>query len=372
MNRVMTAGLDQRWRRLAAAAVVRPGDRVLDACCGTGDLALAAEREGGVVTGLDFSEAMLERARRKSRVGRVGAGRHARAAVRATAPSTPSRSASACATSTTSRRARASCAGCCDRAAGWRCSRSRSRAALLRPFFRSGSTGSCRCSARVLPGGAGLHVPARRACGGFPAPEELAAALGRERLRATCGSALLGRHDRRAPHRRWRRDHAQALLARRGSTATSTEVEERLPSPVASHPGLVARRRRATRSPPVASGCDRCSSFLVGDDRERAVARRRRGRARAHGDARPRRPDRRRADASWAAGRLDEHGAGRRARPATTSSRAPSPSWRRRATSRACGSSARRASRSPAARRCSGGSGTSRHDGRRLPGADAR
>jgi demethylmenaquinone methyltransferase/2-methoxy-6-polyprenyl-1,4-benzoquinol methylase len=66
MNRVMTAGLDRRWRRLAAAAAVRPGDEVLDACCGTGDLALAAEREGGRVTGLDFSERMLERARRKS------------------------------------------------------------------------------------------------------------------------------------------------------------------------------------------------------------------------------------------------------------------------------------------------------------------
>jgi demethylmenaquinone methyltransferase/2-methoxy-6-polyprenyl-1,4-benzoquinol methylase len=66
MNRVMTAGLDQAWRRLAAQAVVRPGDRVLDACCGTGDLALACEREGGIVTGLDFSDAMLARARRKS------------------------------------------------------------------------------------------------------------------------------------------------------------------------------------------------------------------------------------------------------------------------------------------------------------------
>ncbi len=65
MNRVMTAGLDRRWRRLAAEAVVRPGDRVLDACCGTGDLALAAERAGGRVTGVDFSERMLERARRK-------------------------------------------------------------------------------------------------------------------------------------------------------------------------------------------------------------------------------------------------------------------------------------------------------------------
>ena len=66
MNRVMTAGLDRSWRRLAVQAVVQPGDRVLDACCGTGDLAIAAEREGGYVTGLGFSPAMLERARRKS------------------------------------------------------------------------------------------------------------------------------------------------------------------------------------------------------------------------------------------------------------------------------------------------------------------
>ncbi len=66
MNRVMTAGLDRSWRRLAAEAVVRPGDHVLDACCGTGDLALAAERAGATVTGLDFSERMLDRARQKS------------------------------------------------------------------------------------------------------------------------------------------------------------------------------------------------------------------------------------------------------------------------------------------------------------------
>ena len=66
MNRLMTAGLDRRWRRLTVQAVVRPGDRVLDACCGTGDLAIEAQRAGGRVTGLDFSERMLERARRKS------------------------------------------------------------------------------------------------------------------------------------------------------------------------------------------------------------------------------------------------------------------------------------------------------------------
>ena len=66
MNHAMTAGLDRRWRRLAAETVVGPGDAVLDACCGTGDLAIAAERAGGRVTGLDFSEQMLVRARGKS------------------------------------------------------------------------------------------------------------------------------------------------------------------------------------------------------------------------------------------------------------------------------------------------------------------
>jgi demethylmenaquinone methyltransferase/2-methoxy-6-polyprenyl-1,4-benzoquinol methylase len=67
MNRVMTAGLDRRWRRITVDEVVHKGDRVLDACCGTGDLALEARRRGADVVGLDFSEPMLERARAKSR-----------------------------------------------------------------------------------------------------------------------------------------------------------------------------------------------------------------------------------------------------------------------------------------------------------------
>jgi demethylmenaquinone methyltransferase/2-methoxy-6-polyprenyl-1,4-benzoquinol methylase len=69
MNLLMTAGLDRRWRRRAAAAVdVQPGERVLDACCGTGDLALELARRYPFshVTGLDFSEAMLVRARAKA------------------------------------------------------------------------------------------------------------------------------------------------------------------------------------------------------------------------------------------------------------------------------------------------------------------
>jgi demethylmenaquinone methyltransferase/2-methoxy-6-polyprenyl-1,4-benzoquinol methylase len=66
MNRAMSAGLDRRWREATARAVVMPGDRVLDACCGTGDLALADVQAGGRVTGVDFSPRMLQRAARKS------------------------------------------------------------------------------------------------------------------------------------------------------------------------------------------------------------------------------------------------------------------------------------------------------------------
>ena len=66
MNRAMTLGLDRKWRALTAGAVVNPGMRVLDACCGTGDLALADARAGGRVTGVDFSREMLARAERKA------------------------------------------------------------------------------------------------------------------------------------------------------------------------------------------------------------------------------------------------------------------------------------------------------------------
>jgi len=70
MNRVMTAGLDARWRERAAdLAAIGPGSAVLDVATGTGDLALAlARRVGptGRVVGLDFSPEMLAVARRKS------------------------------------------------------------------------------------------------------------------------------------------------------------------------------------------------------------------------------------------------------------------------------------------------------------------
>jgi demethylmenaquinone methyltransferase/2-methoxy-6-polyprenyl-1,4-benzoquinol methylase len=69
-NAFLTLGLDGRWRRAAArlALASRP-ERVLDVCCGTGSLSLELHRLSGgraAVTGLDFNEAMLSRARAKN------------------------------------------------------------------------------------------------------------------------------------------------------------------------------------------------------------------------------------------------------------------------------------------------------------------
>jgi demethylmenaquinone methyltransferase/2-methoxy-6-polyprenyl-1,4-benzoquinol methylase len=70
MNSVMTAGLHHRWRaRAADLAAVGPGGRALDVATGTGDLAVELARRvepGGEVVGSDFSEEMLDVARRKA------------------------------------------------------------------------------------------------------------------------------------------------------------------------------------------------------------------------------------------------------------------------------------------------------------------
>jgi demethylmenaquinone methyltransferase / 2-methoxy-6-polyprenyl-1,4-benzoquinol methylase len=70
MNTAMTAGMHHRWRQRAAdRAELGPGGAALDVCCGTGDLAIElAARVGaeGTVVGCDFSEPMLELARRKA------------------------------------------------------------------------------------------------------------------------------------------------------------------------------------------------------------------------------------------------------------------------------------------------------------------
>jgi demethylmenaquinone methyltransferase/2-methoxy-6-polyprenyl-1,4-benzoquinol methylase len=61
LNDIQSFGLHRRWkRRVVELAAVKSGDRALDLCCGTGDIAFALAQRGAEVTGLDFSEAMLE------------------------------------------------------------------------------------------------------------------------------------------------------------------------------------------------------------------------------------------------------------------------------------------------------------------------
>ena len=76
LNHFLSLGRDIAWRRATARALrerlARPGSRVLDLCCGTGDLAFAFGRySSGVVLGADFCRPMLLRARAKA-VQRAG------------------------------------------------------------------------------------------------------------------------------------------------------------------------------------------------------------------------------------------------------------------------------------------------------------
>jgi demethylmenaquinone methyltransferase/2-methoxy-6-polyprenyl-1,4-benzoquinol methylase len=68
-NRLASFGMDQGWRREAVRrGDIGPGQRVLDVCAGTGDLAIlcaAATGGRGTVIGLDFAAPMLARAARK-------------------------------------------------------------------------------------------------------------------------------------------------------------------------------------------------------------------------------------------------------------------------------------------------------------------
>jgi demethylmenaquinone methyltransferase / 2-methoxy-6-polyprenyl-1,4-benzoquinol methylase len=67
INDLQSLGLHRHWKRRAIQlARPRPGQRALDLCCGTGDLALGLARHGLSLAGLDFSERMLEVAQTRS------------------------------------------------------------------------------------------------------------------------------------------------------------------------------------------------------------------------------------------------------------------------------------------------------------------
>jgi demethylmenaquinone methyltransferase/2-methoxy-6-polyprenyl-1,4-benzoquinol methylase len=69
---LLSYGQDRRWKRqMIELASLRPGARVLDVACGTGDIALALRARGGRVTGLDITPRMVELARQRPDGGAV-------------------------------------------------------------------------------------------------------------------------------------------------------------------------------------------------------------------------------------------------------------------------------------------------------------
>ena len=79
LNHVLSLNVDRLWWRRAArtfAHILSQRDaRVLDLCCGTGDMAFAMRRQAGTIpveiSGADFSHAMLRRASKKSQGKRL-------------------------------------------------------------------------------------------------------------------------------------------------------------------------------------------------------------------------------------------------------------------------------------------------------------
>jgi demethylmenaquinone methyltransferase / 2-methoxy-6-polyprenyl-1,4-benzoquinol methylase len=74
LNHVLSFNVDRLWwwktARTFASIVKRPNARVLDLCCGTGDMTFALHRQAAKspakILGVDFSHAMLQRANDKS------------------------------------------------------------------------------------------------------------------------------------------------------------------------------------------------------------------------------------------------------------------------------------------------------------------
>jgi demethylmenaquinone methyltransferase/2-methoxy-6-polyprenyl-1,4-benzoquinol methylase len=68
-NKILTAGVDEAWRKRAIAELCAPRDaRLLDLCCGTGDLVFHLLRSApdATVTGADFCTPMLAGARTRA------------------------------------------------------------------------------------------------------------------------------------------------------------------------------------------------------------------------------------------------------------------------------------------------------------------
>jgi demethylmenaquinone methyltransferase/2-methoxy-6-polyprenyl-1,4-benzoquinol methylase len=74
VNRLITFGLDRRWRARTVAALGLPtGSTILDLACGTGDLAALVARSGNRVLGSDLSAGMLSARRHRFPVAQADA-----------------------------------------------------------------------------------------------------------------------------------------------------------------------------------------------------------------------------------------------------------------------------------------------------------
>jgi len=72
ITRILSFGLDGRWKgQLIDLAEVKPGARLLDLACGTGDLTFEGARRGAVAIGLDITPGMIDLARVKPGGARV-------------------------------------------------------------------------------------------------------------------------------------------------------------------------------------------------------------------------------------------------------------------------------------------------------------
>lgn len=73
MNSILSIGLQHAWKRASVRLMnIRPGDRVIDVCGGTGDLAILAARQAGPsgqVVIYDFNRAMMNAGRAKTSSG---------------------------------------------------------------------------------------------------------------------------------------------------------------------------------------------------------------------------------------------------------------------------------------------------------------
>ncbi|HEY1661010.1 MAG TPA: bifunctional demethylmenaquinone methyltransferase/2-methoxy-6-polyprenyl-1,4-benzoquinol methylase UbiE [Verrucomicrobiae bacterium] len=72
LNDLQSFGFHRLWkRRVVELAQLKNGDRALDLCCGTGDIAFALAQRGAETTGLDFSDKMLEVAQSRRQNARL-------------------------------------------------------------------------------------------------------------------------------------------------------------------------------------------------------------------------------------------------------------------------------------------------------------